>query len=118
MSFVLLSKKSNQTVTVSLAGHIELVVFTSTSSVDNRLNPALHCKGNATVTSDGFVDKMTAMAVLNVPSARSYHSRRPRARFLTLMDWEKQLSGQGAKTSWESVDLAKRHSHRRNSLVS
>jgi hypothetical protein len=50
---------------MTIGGHIELVVSTFMSSVDNRLNPALHGKGNATVTSDGFVVKMTVMFVLN-----------------------------------------------------
>jgi len=41
----------------------------------------LRCKGNAAVTSDGFVVKITVMAVLNAPSTRPHHSRRPRHGF-------------------------------------
>ena len=117
MSFVLLSKKSNQTVTVSLGGHIELVVSTFTSSVDNRLNLALNRKGNATVTSDGFVDK-NRNGCVECTFSEAISQQKAEGAVSHSDGLGKQLSGQGARTSWESVDLAKRHWHRSNSLVS
>jgi hypothetical protein len=53
------SRKSNQTVTPTLDDQIELVVSMFMLSVDTRPNPALHCKGNAAVTSDGLAFKQS-----------------------------------------------------------
>ena len=49
---VLLPVESNETVTVTVSGHTDLVGSTLMVGVDNRLGSALHCKGNVTVTSD------------------------------------------------------------------
>lgn len=48
---VLLFVESNKTVTVTVSGHTDLAGSTLMVGVDNRLAPALHCKGNVTVTS-------------------------------------------------------------------
>jgi hypothetical protein len=48
---VLLLVESNNTVTMTVSGHSEVAGSTLMVSVDNGLIAALHCKGNATVTS-------------------------------------------------------------------
>jgi hypothetical protein len=98
--WLLLSRTTKPTAPLNLTGDIELVVSMLMTTIDNRLNPALHRKGNAAVTFDSLsyakpvveasVAKttvvsvaVTVMTVLNVSLVSYQHRTTPRPVSLT-----------------------------------
>jgi hypothetical protein len=98
--WLLLSRTTKPTAPLNLTGDIELVVSMLMTTIDNRLNPALHRKGNAAVTFDSLscakpvveasVAKTTVLSiavtvitVLNVSLVNYQHRTTPRPVSLT-----------------------------------